>query len=387
MLFKIFPLKKTLHLFLILLTFSVVAAMATHIALGSFDTIMLFIGGSNSISVFSSGATLPQTGVISIELIDEIKGLKDVEVVSPEVLSLITINDHVLFLRGITPEALNPLYNPRLIEGELVFNDSNVLVGIRAAKLIGVKTHETIVIKGLTTSTSKNVEVKGIFETGDALDDEIVTNVSMGQFFRGFSEGTISMVRVKGSLSDLRTNIINQIGVNNITENVRNIFTDWARLMPTSTIVSASASENAKLAVEDILNRNISFSQSIVWALMSIVLGASAMSLYYAVSWIIIDLSPVIMILRAIGFSKTRIIAMLFLESAVVSLVASFLGYIVGYALTFRTAESGTLRILFHTIVLSFKLDTFLSLVLLPTALTLIFLFIHFRNISKITLT
>ena len=292
-----------------------------------------------------------------------------------------------MFLRGITSEALTYLYKPRLVEGELILANQYALLGIRAAKLIGVKSDDTIVVNGLVANVSRTMMVEGIFETGGALDDEIVTNISTGQFFRGFSKEFVSTIIVKGILPDVRASIMGQIGVNDTTDSVKNMFTDWARLMPASTIASAPETKSVTLGIEDILSRSISFSQSIIWTLMSIVLGASSVALYYSVSWTLIDSLPTIMILRAVGFSKTKVAAMLLLETMIVSLVAGVLGYTVGYTSILSASESNALRIFFHTIVPSFRIDVFLALAILPVALILMFLLINFRSASKTILT
>lgn len=107
-------------------------------------TNMLLIGGadalsssagSDSLTIFSSASTIPQTGIVPVSLVERIRGLKGVESISPEAMSLVSVNESILFLRGVDLQLFRNLTKLRLLEGVSELGEGKALVGVRARAL------------------------------------------------------------------------------------------------------------------------------------------------------------------------------------------------------------------------------------------------------------
>lgn len=141
-------------------------------------------------TVVHGGGSLPYTGVLPASVVSSIASLLGATKVCPEVVALVSVEDTVVFLRGVEPRCSISVPLHRLGEGS-----DSVLAGAKISRMLRISVNDTITLKSLHTSRSIIVRVVGILSGNEVLESEIVADIRLARWLRGLVD-QVSMVRI-----------------------------------------------------------------------------------------------------------------------------------------------------------------------------------------------
>ena len=100
------------------LTVSAVTSTTGLLLMGALSTVPYSIGERNNvIALYSNSSQLPQTSLIPIQLAANLSNAPGVQIVSPEVLATVAVNDQIIYLRGMNMSLLKELDSSTLVSG------------------------------------------------------------------------------------------------------------------------------------------------------------------------------------------------------------------------------------------------------------------------------
>ena len=161
--------------------------------MGALSTVPYSIGERNNvIALYSNSSQLPQTSLIPIQLAANLSIAPGVQIVSPEVLATVAVNGQVIYLRGMNMSLLKELDNSTLVSGAWSNDQLNIsaMAGHQLANRLHLTSGENIAIQSSFGNFSSTLTLSGVFSTNDALNDELITHLPIGQIMR---ESTTTM--------------------------------------------------------------------------------------------------------------------------------------------------------------------------------------------------
>jgi putative ABC transport system permease protein len=200
--------------------------------------------------------------------------------------------------------------------GSVYSNDNEVIIGQSAARDLNKTVGSSVTI------SNKTYKVVGIYETGNFMDDRgIVMSLGSLQNITN-NTGEISLIIVKAANGTSATTLANKIQSNYPNE------------LTTSSSLSGMNRMNNGLDVINSGSWAISLLAMLVGGIIVIITMMKAVS----------ERTREIGVLRAIGWTQKRIIAMIMGESLVLSLMAVVVGLIIGVGLVELLSASHVLR-------------------------------------------
>ena len=348
-----------------LIACSAACAFTYFLALSSLEAVDLPLKESKEgvLVLFQGSSKVPQTGVISLKVAEELRKLRGVEAVSPEVLAPVEVNGCVAFLRGINPVEFST------VEGFCVAlpYENSVLVGSRLAKLLNLSYGDVLVVKGLIVNRTISLKVTGILESEGPLSDELITHLRLGQELRGISKNGVTFIRAKVDPSSLDVeglkDLLGEPRKASLLERLTSL------LYPGSIKPSRAASYLGP--PESLVEREVSASKTLIWALILVVIFSSALAVYNSVGWVLEEVKSTLSLLIALGLTQARKKCWLASIFTLISSLSGLVGYLTGYVLFKTLSESGQLRLMFHTLTPTLGIDALLTSIVAVTSLTL----------------
>ncbi len=184
---------------LILVMASILFTITAFSLLGFYRGFNAYVGEEeNIIAIYDKQSRTPFTGLVPTYLAERISAIDGVLASSPEVLVPCYLKDEAIFLRGIVPKQFTELNQLNMLDGDMLeLNDLNsMIVGKRLAEKLKLKTGDKALILGIATDRYAEVQIKGIFESHTAMDDEVLTPLYVGQWFR-VDYGYVTLIRFK----------------------------------------------------------------------------------------------------------------------------------------------------------------------------------------------
>jgi len=153
----------------------------------------------NIITIYDRKSRTPFTGLVPTYLAERMNSIDGVLASSPEVVTPCIVRGKSIFLRGVVPEELYQLNQLIILDGEtLQLNDTNsAMVGKRLAKDLNLVPKDKILVLGALSEQYIELEIKGIYESNTALDDEVIAPLYVGQWLRRTDYGHVTLIRVK----------------------------------------------------------------------------------------------------------------------------------------------------------------------------------------------
>lgn len=189
-----------LTLTIILLLASTLFSITALGFLSIYKSLNAYLGEEeNIIAIFDKKSRTPFTGLVLTYLAQRISSIDGVLASSPEVVTPSIVKGKSIFLRGVVPNELYKLNPLTILDGEtLQLNDTNsVMVGKRLAKDLNLVPSEKILVLGALSEQYIELEIKGIYESNTALDDEVIAPLYVGQWLRRTDYGHVTLIRVK----------------------------------------------------------------------------------------------------------------------------------------------------------------------------------------------
>jgi ABC-type lipoprotein release transport system permease subunit len=341
------------------LTVSAVTSTTGLLLMGALATVPYSIGERNNvIALYSNSSQLPQTSLIPIQLEANLSKVSSVEIVSPEALATVAVNGQIIYLRGMNMSLLRDLDSSTLVSGAWS-NDqlgSNAMVGQGLANRLHLIAGENITIQSSFLSLSKSLTLSGIFNTNDALNDELITSLPTGQIMRGSTDSYVSIIRMKVDPNTFRFSSIQNLLGGSETNSTSNTNSALQNLPITSiTNIGQYLVGNPLDAMGQILSRSIGLSETALWALFLVVFTASILTLYYSLAWGVKENVCLFSVLSALGITRRRKIGLFSAFAATIALIFGILGYILANSFLMIITNTGYLQVLFHTMAVSFN--------------------------------
>lgn len=193
--------KRRLIAFAVTLTLASTLFSITALSFLSFyKTINAYLGeAENTLTIYDRKSTTPFTGLVPLQLITRLHNIEGVLATSPEIIAPTTIRNESVIIRGIIPKEFSKITSLILTEGEtLQLSDlSHAIIGKRLANTLNIALNDKILVQGVLVERYIELNVKGIFESNSAFDDEVLAPLYVGQWLRGTNYDYVTLIRVK----------------------------------------------------------------------------------------------------------------------------------------------------------------------------------------------
>ncbi len=216
---------------------------------------------------------------------------------------------------GIDSSSLS-MDNIVITNGSVFSNANEVIIGQTAAQSLNKTIGDTITISNNT------FKITGIYETGNFLDDRgIVMSLNELQNLTG-NNGQISLILVKAS---------NGTNANTLASTIQQKY-------PNQLTTTTSLSGNNRM------NNALQVINSGAWAVSLLAILVGGIVVIVTMMKAVSERTREIGVLRAIGWTQKRILAMIIGESLVLSLIAIVVGLVIGIGIVELIATTHLLR-------------------------------------------
>ncbi|KXB01142.1 hypothetical protein AKJ41_02560 [candidate division MSBL1 archaeon SCGC-AAA259O05] len=376
--------KRILGMALIVGVASVLFATIALPILGFYQGFTEYLGeGENVVAIHQGSANTPFSGSVSARMASRASELNGVCTVSPEVIIPSFARDEPVFVRGVLPRKFSHLSNIEVKKGSYLDEKglNSALVGEELAERLSLQPNERVVIRSAMAERYSICTVKGIFSSGSALDDEILVPLYLGQILRGVGHGGLTMVRIGfdrevTSAEELRQSLqVENAGEDN--------WGDFWDILPISNVPVEEGELDYTGAEEYMKNflEKYGISRGTLAALaLSVFLFAGAAAVF-APRHLVKRHEEDILVLRSIGASNKTLKIDMTLKLLPWLLLSSVAGLALGYGLTLILERMGYLRLVTHTVAISFDPLVILGLI---SATIVIALFGVFRAFGEV---
>ncbi|RLF21541.1 MAG: hypothetical protein DRJ68_03260 [Thermoprotei archaeon] len=310
-------------------------------------------GGGGCVVIYDFKSSTPLSGVIPLSTVSLLENLS--EPLSPEVLAPCLVDLHVVVVRGVVPSLFYRVSDLKLLEGELLSNGDleTALVGLEVAEELGLKVGDEIILRSIIADRYVKLRVKGVFESSEPLNCEVITPLHVGQWLRGLSYSSITLVRVKAEDPQALSSYLREVlgdGEERFVEAERpksvSSACPWIEVRPTCAAISSVMAE--KFA-EKYLNK-YGLSTDSLTALSAVVVLLSGVAVYVASSIALEASRFELEVLRAMGGHARSLKLGFLLKALSVATPLAVLGSLSAYAYLQAASSQGFLSILSYSV-------------------------------------
>lgn len=349
-----------LILALLLILSSMLFSMTAFSLLGFYKSFNAWLGeGEDIVAIYSRKSSTPFTGLVPTYLAQNIRAMNGVLASSPEAMVPCILKEEPIFLRGVIPEEFSKLSPLTIMDGKkLELTDMNsIIVGQSLAKKVGLKLSDIVLIQGVLSDRCLELQVKGIYRSNSAMDDEALAPIYVGQWLRGTDYDHVTLVRVKIDKT--------VTGLKEILEELAKASEpgpsqqDEQKPPEQSVIPELKAYfriedlgvEDAQKFMKGYLDKYGITREALLIVSMMVFLLSSA-SIVMASKTLVNQHREEIGVLRSIGASKMTVKADILVKLLLWSLVSSAIGILLGAAILHFLEIGGFWQILSHTVTL-----------------------------------
>ncbi|HHP7236711.1 MAG TPA: ABC transporter permease [Desulfobacterales bacterium] len=271
---------------------------------------ILVVPRSENLPLTYGGLTL---GGVSFEMeeiresdlaaVHKIKNARNIAALGPMVLGVVNIQDRRVLMAGMDFKAAAVLKPWWQVRGALP-EDGQLLAGSEASRLLGLHPGQRVELKG------RELAVSGVLQPTGSQDDQLVfTRLGTAQQILS-KEGRISMVEVAALCHDCP---------------VEEMVVQISEKLPGANVMAIQLVVKGRMQTLDQF-RKFSFGVS------AVVILVGSLVVLVTMMGSVRERTEEIGIFRAIGFRKRHVMHIIFLEAAMISLLAGALGYLLGTA-------------------------------------------------------
>jgi ABC-type lipoprotein release transport system permease subunit len=356
--FKYIQKQRLIALTFILIIASTLFSLTALSFFSFYKTINAYIGETeNTLAIYDKKSTTPFTGLIPLQLNTHLKTIEGVIATSPEMIAPAIIKGKSVTIRGIIPEEFSKL-NPLIpVKGEtLQLGDlSHAIAGKRLADTLNIKLNDKILVQGVLAERYIELNIKGIFESNSALDDEILAPLYVSQWLRGTNYDHVTMIRVRIDKSKITSAQLFQQIAEKDEETQPGTKTQPS---PSEQILPSTGAilQLEKLGIKETsqfmktyLDRYGMTPQTLL--ILSIIVFILANATIFAASWtLILQHKPEITVLRSIGLSLRNLKLDLAIKVLPWSIAASTIGTLMSILILQSIEKTSPLQAFSHTI-------------------------------------
>ncbi len=366
--FKYLRTQRVVALIVILTLTSTLFSVTAYSFLGFYNGFSGYLGeGNNIIAIYSQTSRTPFTGQVPIAIADNLTSMKGVVSISTETVTPCLINGKSIFVRGIVPQELSKLNQLIILEGDnlsLTETDS-AIIGANVAHQLDLRPGDRILVLGVQTERFVDVQIKGVYQSGSSLDDELLVPLYVGQWLHGLSYDLVTLIRAQINPSETSATAIYQEIINRTTSTPT----------PTSSTTSTQTQQELQallplaqqnfniqdIGVEGSLqlmanymdHYGISKDTLIILSIVVLIFSSGAASI--AITLFVKQHETETKVLRAIGVTSKKLKRDLFLRMMLWILAATIFGTITSAAVLLVFQKIAYLQVLSQTI--TFQLD------------------------------
>ncbi len=272
---------------------------ANILAVPKTDNLPLTYGG---LSLGGISFEMQEINQKDLAAIGNIKNAANVTAVGPVVLGGVNIGNKRVLLAGVDFEAALILKPWWRVQGRTP-DPNEIIIGSEAARVLGMARNDRLTLEGI------DYRVSGILEPTGSQDDHLIfSRIPAAQKILN-KAGLISMVEVAALCNACP-----------ITEMVRQI----SGALPSARVMAIQQVVKGRM---ETLHRFKKFS----YGTSAVVLLVGSLVVLVTMMGSVRERTGEIGIFRAIGFRRSHIMRIIFIEAALISALAGLLGYLAGY--------------------------------------------------------
>jgi putative ABC transport system permease protein len=237
--------------------------------------------------------------------IKSIKNAANIAAVGPLVLGVINVDKNKVLLAGADFKAIKILKPWWKVKGNLPI-ENEVILGDETARILNLRTGSFIEING------QKLRVSGVLQPTGSQDDQLIfSRLETAQSLLG-KEGRISMAEVAALCTACP-----------ITEMVKQI----SDALPSAKVMAIQQVVKSRM-------ETLSQLKKLSYGVSAIVILVGSLVVLVTMMGSVRERTKEIGIFRAIGFRKSHVVRIIFIETAIVSGFAGIMGYLLGLAAT-----------------------------------------------------
>lgn len=272
---------------------------ANILAVPKTDNLPLTYGG---LSLGGISFEMQEINQEDLAAIGNIKNAANVAAVGPVVLGGVNVGAKRVLLAGVDFEAALILKPWWRVQGRTP-DPNEIIIGSEAARILNVARNDRLTLEGI------DYRISGILEPTGSQDDHLIfSRIPAAQKILN-KDGLISMVEVAALCNACP-----------ITEMVRQI----SGALPSARVMAIQQVVKGRM---ETLHRFKKFS----YGTSAVVLLVGSLVVLVTMMGSVRERTGEIGIFRAIGFRRTHIMRIIFIEAALISALAGLLGYLAGY--------------------------------------------------------
>lgn len=298
--------RKTRSLLTIL---GIAIGVATVVAMGNIAQSLLqnygnIVGGSNDLLVMQADAADVVFSTLDEEVGEQLKTVPGVENVDPGAFAWITAEELSVFLVYGYPPGSRAMEHYRIVEGKPVTGPQQIAIGRRAADTLNKGVDETLRLQGTP------YRIVGIYETGQGLEE---------------SGGVVALEHAQEIAGKPRKVSLFQVGLG------RNVEAD--------AVIQRIENMNDDLSVSKTSEYQAGGEwagvwEGFAWSIAGIAILVGGLGMMNTMFMTVMERTREIGTLRAVGWSRPRIVSMIMGESLVLSIVGGIIGMGIGILMT-----------------------------------------------------
>lgn len=362
--FKYLKKRRILTLMIILTLASMLFSITAFTLTGFLKGFNAYLGeGENIMAIYDRNSGTPFTGLVPAYLTEKINTINGVTSSSAEIIIPCLIKGNPILLRGIIPEDFTKLNQLSILEGNMLeLGDTHsLIIGKNVAERLNLKVNDSFLIIGVMANQYLTLQVKGIYESHAAMDDEVLAPLYMGQWLRGTDYGHATLIRIKIDKTVANPSVILDAIAKEASEQTPNQTENQKSHGESIIPLVRVPFKIENIGVADVQKFMGSFmdrygvTKEAILILSVMVLLFSSASITVASKTIIIQHKNEIAVLKSIGASKKTIKIDVLVKLLPYAVISSAIGIIVAATTLTLIQERGYLQVLSHTV--AFQLD------------------------------
>ncbi len=364
---------------LILLITSAAFAVTSSVLLSVENTASEMLGESgNTIVVAQENSKAPFLGTLPIGLADSLGSVPGVQVISPEVFAPSTLSNQAVMVRGVNPELFMELQKPIILEGSaLSANDTTgAMVGETLARQMSLQPGSQIILVGGVRATIAQLTVEAVFSTGTPLDNEVIAPLWVGDWLRGLSYSTISIIRIEVSPNEAPSKVA--LAVQQVVRNDSGGASGGSQEavepgLPITSHLGSLAGYDIEASPDvssTFFSKTVGLSQENILLISALVFVSMSVAIVCALQEAVFRARNELGAMRTIGMSSRKLSWNLILVATSLSLVASVGGLLVGWGFLTLVSTLSPIQIAFYAVdpLTAFPLASLYSVILVTVA-------------------
>ncbi|MFA5862742.1 MAG: FtsX-like permease family protein, partial [Candidatus Thermoplasmatota archaeon] len=185
------------------------ATISFTIGIGEAPT--AFFGSGDVVIIGPPAGAIPGRGQVSATLVDPLRSLPYVRIVSPEIYAITTLDGKSLFVRGVDPASFFALEGAHLLDGRLPTAPGEAIGGAGCLSQLGLRVGDTILVPSSFARIVVPFRIVGSFEASGPARDEILTTLEGARELTPLSPTDAHIIRISTTLPENLSSLVGSV--------------------------------------------------------------------------------------------------------------------------------------------------------------------------------